>query len=316
MIRSVLIPVDLSPNSERVVERAALLPFTKTARVSLLHVVPKLLPRGARQRAESDARKALEDIRRRLARELPRTAELTTVVKTGTPTVEIARRARSVKAELLVMGRVGRRALRELFIGSTAERVIRQAGLPVLVVRLPARSPYQRPLFALDDDLAAQEILAFGFQMIPAPRPPLALVHAYDPPIHGLIYPSLSQEESKEHRRHYQKQAVHRIASMMSLAQLSGRVPGLEEVSWRHYVRYGSPRTVIPKTVTQRRADLLVLGTHGRSGVAHAMLGTVAGDVLREVPCDVLVVPPHQERGERAPKSRRSNPRQKRDQRG
>lgn len=294
MLRSVLIPVDLLQNSERVVERAALLPFTETARVTLLHVVPKPLPLRARQRIEGDARKALEGIARKLARELPKKVELTTLVKTGTPAVEIARRAQSMKADLLVMGRVGRRPLRELFIGSTAERVIRQARLPVLVVRLPARGPYQRPLFALEDDPTAQEVLAFGLRMIPEPRPPLGLVHAYDPPIHGLIYPSLSPEEAKQYRRYFQQQAIHRLARLLSLAKLSGRIPGLEEVRWRQYVRYGSPRKVIPNAVTRKRADLLVLGTHGRSGVAHAFLGTVAGDVLREVPCDVLVVPPRE----------------------
>ncbi|NTX17898.1 universal stress protein, partial [Myxococcus sp. CA056] len=56
--------------------------------------------------------------------------------------------------------------------------------------------------------------------------------------------------------------------------------------------RYGSPRTVIPDVVAKSRADLLLLGTHGRAGIAHALLGTVAGDVLRDVTCDVLVVPP------------------------
>jgi nucleotide-binding universal stress UspA family protein len=57
-------------------------------------------------------------------------------------------------------------------------------------------------------------------------------------------------------------------------------------------VRYGSARTVIEKAVKQKECDLLVLGTHGFSGVAHVFLGTVAGDVLRQVACDVLVAPP------------------------
>ncbi|MFY0529190.1 universal stress protein [Archangium gephyra] len=307
MIHSVLIPVDLLPNSERVVERTALLPLAATAKVTLLHVVPKLGLRRAGQHVEEDALKALKTLGRKLARALPRKAELTTVVKTGTPHVEITRHARSLKPELIVMGRVGSRAFRELFIGSTAERIIRQALLPVLVVRLPARGPYQQPLFALEDDPAAQEVLAFGLQMIPEPRPPLALVHAYDPPLQGLVYPSLSPETLMEHRRHYHQQAIHRMATLLSIAQLSGRIPGLEEASWKHYVRYGSPRMVIPKTVTQRDADLLVLGTQGRSGVAHAFLGTVAGDVLREVPCDVLVVPPRHTPKGRTRKLRRAN---------
>lgn len=137
--RAVLIPVDLLPNSERVVARTALLPLAGNARITLLHVVPKLLPRQTRQRLEGDARKALDALGAKLERALPGNIRLKTVVKAGIPAAEIARHAKSAKAELVVMGRVGRRALRELFMGSTAERVIRQARLPVLVVRLGAR---------------------------------------------------------------------------------------------------------------------------------------------------------------------------------
>jgi nucleotide-binding universal stress UspA family protein len=57
-------------------------------------------------------------------------------------------------------------------------------------------------------------------------------------------------------------------------------------------VRYGDARSVIKQEVKKVDADLLLLGTHGHSGVANMFLGTVAGDVLREVRCDVLVVPP------------------------
>ena len=48
----------------------------------------------------------------------------------------------------------------------------------------------------------------------------------------------------------------------------------------------------LEKAVEKRDVDLLVLGTHGYAGLAHAFIGTVAGDVLRAVTCDVLVVPP------------------------
>jgi nucleotide-binding universal stress UspA family protein len=57
-------------------------------------------------------------------------------------------------------------------------------------------------------------------------------------------------------------------------------------------VRHGFAQAVIEKAVKNEDTDLLVLGTQGYTGLAHLFLGTVAGDVLREVKCDVLVVPP------------------------
>lgn len=64
---------------------------------------------------------------------------------------------------------------------------------------------------------------------------------------------------------------------------------------WTH-IRPGRPRLVIEHAVKKADTDLLVLGTRGFTGVAHLFLGTVAGDVLRDVACDVLVVPPRPRR--------------------
>ncbi|HYH97223.1 universal stress protein [Hyalangium sp.] len=290
--RSLLIPVDLSPATERVVERAALLPLAKNAQLTLLHVVPRLLSREARRLAESDATKALQHAVRNVAAKLPESVKVMPSVKVGVAAAEIARHARSCKAELIVMGRGGGRTLRDIFLGSTAERVIRKGQLPVLVVRLQPHGAYRRPLLALDTDQAAQDVLTLTLRVLPPPRPQIGLVHAYDVPYHGLIYPSLSPDQGQEFRHHYRQKALHDIARALATALADMKASHDDAPSWKSHVRYGSPRTVIADTVAKAGADLLVLGTHGRAGVAHALLGTVAGDVLREVPCDVLVVPP------------------------
>ena len=182
--------------------------------------------------------------------------------------------------------------LRDLFLGSTAERVIRRGQLPVLAGRRRPDGLYRRPLLALDMDQAAHEVLALALRMLPPPRPQIGLVHAYDVPYHGLSYPSLSPEQSQENRYHYRQKALHELARAVATALAELKASPDHGLSWKPHVRYGSPRTVIPDAVTKTRADLVMLGTHARAGIAHALLGTVAGDVLREVPCDVLVVPP------------------------
>jgi nucleotide-binding universal stress UspA family protein len=292
ILRSVLISIDLAPGSERVAGRAALLPLAGDARLTLLHVVPKRLPREARRRAEDDARKALELEAKRLSRMLPRSAVVQQAVKAGAPAAEIARHAGAVKAELVVMGRGGGRPVRDAFLGSTAERVIRQGQLPVLVVRRPPRTPYRQPAIALALDEAAHDVLALLLRVIPPPRPQVALIHAYDAPLEGAIYPSLSAEEAEVHRRYYRGKARQELALLLATLLAEAKIPPRAAPSWRTHVRHGPPRSVIERTVKTTGADLLVLGTHGYSGVAHAFLGTVAGDVLREVRCDVLVVPP------------------------
>jgi len=298
--RSLLIPVDLAPASDRVVGRVALLPLAEEARLTLLHVVPKSLPPRDQRRAEADAKKALVVEATSLATNLPKGVNIEPIVKVGTPAVEIAKRAGTPKVELIVMGRGGGRALRDVFLGSTAERVIRHGQLPVLVVRLPPRGPYRRPALALDLDQAAHGILELLLRVIPPPRPSVEVIHAYDIPYHGRIYPSLSEDDAEEYREHYRKKALREIGKLLATSLAQAKVAPIDAPSWRTHLRYGSPRTVIEKAVKKGDADLLVLGTHGHCGVAHAFLGTVAGDVLRQVACDVLVVPPRRDASETA----------------
>lgn len=59
-------------------------------------------------------------------------------------------------------------------------------------------------------------------------------------------------------------------------------------------VEHGWPEDVILRAVEETKPDLVVIGTHARGGIGHAVLGSVAEWVLMEAPCDVLAVPPAQ----------------------
>jgi nucleotide-binding universal stress UspA family protein len=65
----------------------------------------------------------------------------------------------------------------------------------------------------------------------------------------------------------------------------TGRIAGAE-------LRTGEPREVIESMVRETRADLIVMGTHGRRGFKDALLGSVAGTIVRTASCPVLTVRP------------------------
>jgi nucleotide-binding universal stress UspA family protein len=265
------------------------------ARLTMLHVIPASLPARARRRAERNARQLLEAEAKELAPRLPVRVAFRCVVKAGTAAAEIARCGASVKAELIVMGRCGLRALRDVFLGSTAERVIRRGKLPVLAVRLRPRTPYRRPAIALDTDQAAHSSLALLLRVFPPPRPLVTVIHAFDGPYQGLAYLNLALEDAVEYQDEYRQEALQDIDQLLTSSLVRLKIAPGDAPLWRKHVRYGSPRAVIEKAVQQGDNDLLVLGTRGHSGVAHAFLGTLAGDVLRKVACDVLVVPPRRD---------------------
>ena len=292
---SLLVPIDLSPASDRVVGRVAQLPLAEGCRITLLHVISMDLPVRDRKRAEVAARKVLRAEAQELGRQLPRGVALQSVVAQGAAATEIARYATSVKAELVVMGRYGGSVLRDVFLGSTAERVIRRGQLPVLAVRLRARTPYRNPALALDIDQAANESVAMLLRIIPPKRPPVTVIHAFDVPHYGMLNPGMSTDDAEEYNDEYREKALHEIAALLRKALLRSKAGPDDAPIWKAHIRYGTPRLVIERTVRRTDTDLLVLGSRGRSGAAYLFLGTVAGDVLRNVACDVLVVPPRRQ---------------------
>lgn len=288
-LRSLLVAVDLTSTADRVLGRVARLPLARGAQVTLLHVVPDSLSRRDQRRAARDAAKALADEARALRESAPLRIE--PVVEVGPAARQIADCATARKAELIVMGRGHGRGLRDALLGSTAERVIRLGRHPVLVVRRPARAPYERPALALDLDRAAHPVIALVLRIVRPPRPPVAVIHAFEDLDRKGIYPSFF-EDLEARKEKLRISATRSLGLLLADAVARAGVPADEAPTWTLHVRYGSPQVVIAKAVERMATDLLALGTHAHAGLAHLLLGTVAGDVLRAVGCDVLVVPP------------------------
>ncbi len=136
-LSNLLVPTDFSKGAEAALGCALLLPLAQGA----------FQPRPDRKRR----RTRNDKLASRARGETPdRNVAVTSEVLSGEAFVEIIRRSRSLGAELIVIGRHGRRPVRDMFIGTTAERVIRKGDVPVLVVNRKPRSPYRRPLIATD----------------------------------------------------------------------------------------------------------------------------------------------------------------------
>ena len=148
----ILVPVDFSPCSEEAFRLACALARLFSSGLILLHVVDtkslEALNRLglALPSEERRQKKRLSHQARLLARGLMAAAvaeglPVERVIKDGVPFVEIARLARSEKVDLVVMGSYGGHAegVEKIFFGSTAEKVVRTAGCPVLTVPLSTK---------------------------------------------------------------------------------------------------------------------------------------------------------------------------------
>ena len=152
----ILVPVDFSPCSEEAFRMALSLARVFQAEVSLLHVVDiksltTLNMLGlARPSEEAEQKKRLRhqarlNARRLLSFEEAKGLQIRRLLAEGSPFVEIARTARTEKVDLVIMGSYGGQVgnVEKIFFGSTAEKVVRTAGCPVLTVPL-SRRPYPK----------------------------------------------------------------------------------------------------------------------------------------------------------------------------
>ncbi len=278
-----LIGTDFSAGARAAISRVGKLPLEARAEVVLAYVIPAggdlFVDRGA----ELSVQKLLEEETRILRRLLPATTKVRNELVRGRPFDALFELGSRLQPELIVMGRHGERAFRDDLLGSTAERVLQLANRPVLVVSRTAKSQYKRALAAVDLEPGSLEILAAGLRISGVKPKQVSLVHAFQ----GSLAPGQKKPGRKEATR-LRETRLDAIENglRMELTPFPALATEAQIV-----IREGDPREVLAEQVQEQKADLLVVGTHGRTGYARAMLGSVAQSLVRRTPCDVLVVP-------------------------
>jgi nucleotide-binding universal stress UspA family protein len=110
----------------------------------------------------------------------------------------------------------------------------------------------------------------------------VTLVHVYQPLIaaipDGLVLYSADQFADFHNK----------VAAQLDVAKADAERAGIANVETE--VRQGAPHTEMVQFARDNAVDLIVMGSHGRTGLAHALVGSVAEKVVRKAPCPVLVV--------------------------
>ena len=204
-------------------------------------------------------------------------------VRSGKPFVELIIAARAWLADLIVVGRASETG--GPFLGSTSERIVRKAQIPVMVAKR-SLSPEAKTLLVPTDFSAcarnaAEEAPAlarnFSARAVFLHVLDLYLSHtvayAHELGVSVPVRPPSPQEIEPEWE-----------------AFLSGL--DLEKVDWEKNTADGEAATAIVRQAENIQADMIVIGTHGRSGLPHMLLGSVAEKVVRTASCSVLTIRP------------------------
>jgi len=273
-------PVDFSDCSKRALRHAGALASHFGSTLGLLHVVdPMLAGAAAIHQYDLFGDEARADLRRFAvsAIDLPATSDLTIVQ--GSPAPEIVEYASHREADLIVMGTHGLTGVRKVLFGSTASRVLRESGVPVLAVP-PAGSGHEDsdtpfrgpgPIVAPVDFSAESEAAAFlAADVARELSRPLLLLHSVDrhaKPAAGSGNDAVSVAEAVLHR----------------LADSIGGDPDVCVVE-------GVPAQEIARCALEREAILIVMALTGTNQQPRP--GSVAYRVLSMAPVPVLAAPP------------------------
>jgi nucleotide-binding universal stress UspA family protein len=138
-------------------------------------------------------------------------------------------------------------------------------------------------LVAHDFGEASQAALAFAMDLAQELKARITIVHAYEIPVYGFPEGLALTAETIGRIEEATRKAMEGVIER-------ARRPGL---AIEGVLRQGPAWSEIVAAATDIKADLVVIGTHGRRGLAHALLGSVAEKVVRAAPCPVLTVRGH-----------------------
>jgi universal stress protein E len=289
-VKRIIVGHDLRIGGEVALKSAAVLANRCGAALRLVHVVE---PLDAYQRISHPLTSpfTLEEIAQKTGARLqalaasPELARLQVEyeVRKGKPFVELIIAARAWQTDLIVVG--GASQKEEPFFGSTTHPIVRKSPVPVMVAKKSLSAEAKTLLVATDFSACAREAAEEALMIAECFRgrvvffhvldlhPSYTTVYAHDLGVSLPIPPALPEEIEPDWE-----------------AFLSG-LP-LNKVDWEKSAEEGQAAAAIVDQAKHVNADMIVMGTHGRSALQHMLLGSVAEKVVRAASCPVLTIRP------------------------
>jgi nucleotide-binding universal stress UspA family protein len=274
----ILVCTDDSPASQGAVKTALDLAQACGSRISLLYVLEFYpfyeYPQPDALGISPVVGQELSELRERVAREhleiwqqeaVHRGLELEVRLQTGSQAyIEILTAADDLQPDLVLMGRRGKSGLERLLVGSVTARVIGHTSHKVLVAPRDTVLSFEKLLVASDGSPASQAAFQDALSIARKTGGQLNLITA----THGEIDPKRAK------------------ALVRELAATAKRL----DVPLATFTPGGRPEEAIILMATAKKIDLIIMGSHGRTGLKRLFLGSVAERVIGQAPCPVLVV--------------------------
>ena len=278
----ILVATDFSTRSDRALRRATLIARRVGASLTLVHVVDVDRPERLIDTYRSAALTVLEETAQTLRTGDGIDAE--PLVQVDDVHSGILRAAEETQAALVILG-PHRSRLRDVFVGTTVERVVRRTRFPLLVAVHAPSGPYERTLLALDFDEASKAAGRAALAMGIFEHTEVTVMHAFDAPAEGMLRRAMETAEAIDDyvasERSEAAERLHGLVGELGLPPSGQRVAAIN----------GTPARSILESALSEDAHLIVLGTNQRKGFERLLIGSVTENVIRDAHRDVLIVP-------------------------
>ena len=299
MPRIIVLPLDGSNISARAIPFAEGIARAAGSRLALVRSTRagRLGDLGADPFGETTAAEAEADLNAVADHLKAGGVRVETSVSDMDPAAAIVRAADERQADIIVMSTHGRSGLRRAVFGSVADQVLRTTITPVLLVPPDAHYRINPPctiVVALDGSKQAEAAIPPALDLAEALRGQVRLIRATDPPTYWLTDGQAADREpdagsGADLARQYLETVAERWTS--------------KNVDISGYVTDGAADEVIVEAARDSRAGAVAMATHGRTGLARLVIGSVTERVLHEASVPLLLVHPGRDRqsGDRGP---------------
>ena len=184
-------------------------------------------------------------------------------------------------ADLVVLGAHGRGVVRDLFVGSTVDKVLRKLSRPLLIVKREPQEAYRKILIPVDFSESCRRATKFAMNI--APHAHITVLHAFEVPFEAMLS-SAGVDDKLIHiyQAEIQAQKKKEMRQFISELGASGSLSGIIEL--------GAASAVIRERMEVLKPNLIVIGKHGQSKWEEMLPGSVTTGVIQAADCDILVV--------------------------
>jgi nucleotide-binding universal stress UspA family protein len=277
LLQKILVPVDFNESSQRAIDTAVMLARSFHSHISLLHVLsPGNISQDAQALLEAYTREKLEAMAASIRENGVASSDY--LIRQGIPFETIIDVAQYSDFNVIVAGAGNKRDDESFQLGTTAEKLMRKNQVPLWVVKNNDPLTIQSILCPVDFSDASARALGNAITLADVFQAKLTVLNVYQPI--EVLSPRFNIDPVAENKQRSRRQEKEFEAFLNDFK--------LDRVNHEILTLEGEPHAEILKLIQERKIELLVMGTVGRSGLSRLLMGSVTEKVTRNVPCSFI----------------------------